>query len=131
VVDQGLQRMSLSLVRATSTPMMLDFAAVRFNAQKAEGKSFSLNLKLTDMKENHLITVRNGVMIHEQVPEDMTADATVSMKRADMLETLIAGVPTTVKKATGAIRVEGRAGAYDELVGLIDPLQPNFPVVTP
>jgi hypothetical protein len=53
------------------------------------------------------------------------------MKRADMLETLIAGVPTTVKRATGAIRVEGRAGAYDELVGLIDPLQPNFPVVTP
>jgi alkyl sulfatase BDS1-like metallo-beta-lactamase superfamily hydrolase len=83
------------------------------------------------MNENHLITVRNGVMIHEQVAEDMTADATVSMKRADMLETLIAGVPTTVKKATGAIRVEGRAGAYDELVGLIDPLQPNFPVVTP
>jgi alkyl sulfatase BDS1-like metallo-beta-lactamase superfamily hydrolase len=131
VVDQGLQRMSLSLVRATSTPMMLDFAAVRFNAEKAAGKSFSLNLKLTDMNENHLITVRNGVMIHEQVAEDMTADATVSMKRADMLETLIAGVPTTVKKATGAIRVEGRAGAYDELVGLIDPLQPNFPVVTP
>jgi alkyl sulfatase BDS1-like metallo-beta-lactamase superfamily hydrolase len=131
VVDQGLQRMSLSLVRATSTTMMLDFAAVRFNAEKAEGKSFSVNLKLTDMKENHLITVRNGVMIHEQVAEDMTADATVSMKRADMLETLIAGVPTTVKKATGAIRVEGRAGAYDELVELIDPLQPNFPVVTP
>ena len=90
-----------------------------------------MNLKLPDMKETHLATVRNGAMTHEEAPEDMTADATVSMKRADMLETLIAGVPTTVKKATGAIRVEGRAGAYDELVELVDPLQPNFPVVTP
>jgi alkyl sulfatase BDS1-like metallo-beta-lactamase superfamily hydrolase len=131
VVDIGLTRMSLSIVRATSTTMMLDFAAVRFNAQKAEGKTFRINLVLTDVNETHLITVQNGVMIHEQLPEDPTADATVRMKRADMLETMLAGVPTTVKKATGAIRETGKAGTYDTLAGLIDPIEQNFPIVTP
>jgi len=53
------------------------------------------------------------------------------MKRADMLETLLAGVPTTVKKATGAIRETGKSGTYDTLVSLIDPVAQNFPVVTP
>jgi alkyl sulfatase BDS1-like metallo-beta-lactamase superfamily hydrolase len=123
--------MSLSIVRATSTTMMLDFAAVRFNAEKAEGKAFRVNLVLTDTNENHLITVQNGVMIHEQLPEDPSADATVRMKRADMLETLLAGVPTTVKKATGAMRETGKSGTYDTLVSLIDPVAQNFPVVTP
>jgi alkyl sulfatase BDS1-like metallo-beta-lactamase superfamily hydrolase len=131
VVDIGLTRMSLSIVRATSTPMMLDFAAVRFNAQKAEGKAFRVNLVLTDMNETHLITVQNGVLIHEQLPEDPTADATVRMKRSDMLETMLAGVPTSIKKATGAIRETGKSGTYDTLVSLIDPIEQNFPVVTP
>ena len=131
VVDFGLTRMSLSIVRATSTTMMLDFAAVRFNAEKAEGKAFRVNIVLTDTNENHLITVQNGVMIHEQLPEDPTADATVRMKRADMLETLLAGVPTTVKQATGAMRETGKSGTYDTLVSLIDPVAQNFPVVTP
>lgn len=130
VVDFGLTRMSLSIVRATSTPMMLDFAAVRFNAQKAEGKTFRVNLVLTDVNEKHLITVQNGVMIHEQL-EDPQADATVRMKRADMLETLLAGVPVTVKKATGAIRETGKSGTYATLSGLIDPIEQNFPIVTP
>lgn len=130
VVDFGLTRMSLSLVRATTTPMLLDFAAVRFNAQKAEGTSFRLNLVLTDTNETHLITVQNGVLIHEQL-EDPTADATVRMKRMDMLETMLGGVPLTVKTATGAIRESGKTGTYATLVGLIDPIEQNFPIVTP
>jgi alkyl sulfatase BDS1-like metallo-beta-lactamase superfamily hydrolase len=53
------------------------------------------------------------------------------MKRSDMLETLLAGVPVGLKTTSGAIKVEGKSGAYGELVGLIDPVNPNFPVVTP
>jgi alkyl sulfatase BDS1-like metallo-beta-lactamase superfamily hydrolase len=104
---------------------------VRFNAQKADGKAFRINLVMTDLNENHLITVQNGVMIHEQLPEDPTADATVRMKRSDMLETMLAGVPLSVKTATGAIRESGKSGTYATLVSLIDPIEQNFPIVTP
>ena len=131
VVDAGLQRISLALIRATPTTMMLDLAAVRFNADRAQGKSFKINLVLSDMNETHLITVENGVMIHEEGVKDDRADATATMKRSDFLETLLGGVPLTVKTATGAIKVTGNSGAYGDLVALIDPTPQNFNVVTP
>jgi alkyl sulfatase BDS1-like metallo-beta-lactamase superfamily hydrolase len=130
-VKMPSQRLSLDLIRATPTHMMLDFAAVRFNPEKAKGQSFKINLVLTDVNEKHLITVENGVMIHEQGVSEEGADATATMKRADLLETLLAGVPVGVKTTTGAIKVEGASGAYGDLVGMIDPLNPNFPIVTP
>lgn len=131
VVDAGLAKFSMALVRATPTSMMLDFAAVRFNADKAKGKTFRINLVLSDFNEKHLLTVENGVLIHEEGLSDDKADATVTMKRQDLLETLLAGVPVSVKTATGAIKATGNKDAYGDLVSLIEPTQPNFPVVTP
>ena len=73
----------------------------------------------------------NGVLIHEEGIVDDKADATATMKRSELLETLLAGVPLTLKTATGAVKVSGKSDAYAELVALIDPVQPNFNVVTP
>jgi hypothetical protein len=44
---------------------------------------------------------------------------------------LLAGAPVGIKRATGAIKVEGKSDAYRELAGLIDPINTNFNVVTP
>ena len=131
VVDAGIQRFSAALVRATPTTMMLDFAAVRFNSERLAGKAYKINLVLSDVREKHLLTVENGVLIHEEGIVDAKADATATMKRSDLLETLLAGVPLTLKMATGAVKVSGKSDAYAELIELIDPVQPNFNVVTP
>lgn len=131
VVDAGIQRFSAALVRATPTTMMLDFAAVRFNSERSVGKAFKINLVLSDVNEKHLLTVENGVLIHEEGIVDDKANATATMKRSDLLETLLAGVPLSLKTATGAVKVSGKSDAYAELIGLIDPVQPNFNVVTP
>jgi alkyl sulfatase BDS1-like metallo-beta-lactamase superfamily hydrolase len=131
VIQLPTQRLSLDLIRATPTHMMLDFAAVRLNPEKAAGKRLVLNIVLSDFNEKHLITVENGVLIHEEGVSDDKADATATMKREDMLQTLLAGVPVGLKTTTGAIKVQGNADAYGELVALIDPLAPNFNVVTP
>ncbi|HMJ54622.1 MAG TPA: alkyl sulfatase C-terminal domain-containing protein [Polyangiaceae bacterium] len=125
------QRFSLDLIRATPTEMMLDFAAVRVNPEKAAGKRIVLNVVLTDAEEKHLITVENGVLIHEARIFDDRADATVTMKRDDMLQTMFAGVPVGLKTTIGAIKVDGNGASYGELVGLIDPVNANFNVVTP
>jgi alkyl sulfatase BDS1-like metallo-beta-lactamase superfamily hydrolase len=125
------QRFSLDLIRATPTEMMLDFAAVRVNPEKAAGKRIVLNVALADVEEKHLITVENSVLIHETWAFDDKADATVTMKRDDMLQTMLAGVPVGLKTAMGAIKVDGNSASYGELVGLIDPVDANFNVVTP
>lgn len=123
--------LSPDVLQATPTTMLLDFAAVRINPEKAAARAFKINIDLTDRNERHLVTVANGVLIHEQGIVDPAAGATVRMKRPDMLMTLFAGVPVTVRTTTGDMSIEGDSALYDALVDLIEPLDTNFNIVTP
>ena len=78
-----------------------------------------------------LLTVANGVLIHEAGIWDDAAGATMRMKRPDLLMTLLAGVPAAPRIASGDIEIGGDATLYDALVALIEPIIANFPVVTP
>jgi len=122
---------SEEFLAAMPTSMLLDFAAVRVNPDKAAAQAFMLNVELTDRKEQHLITVRNGVLVHEQGFSDPKAGATVRMSRPDLLMTVFAKVPIGLKVAKGDIQIEGDKGIYESLVDLIEPVDANFPVVTP
>jgi alkyl sulfatase BDS1-like metallo-beta-lactamase superfamily hydrolase len=121
---------SPAVLSATTTAMLLDFAAVRVNPQKAI-RPFKINIELTDRKETHLITVGNGVLIHEEGVSDPAAGLTVRMARPDLLMTLFAGMPYQPRIDSGDIAVAGDAALYGALVGLIEPIVPNFPIVTP
>lgn len=123
--------MSFDVLAATTTPMLLDFAAVRVNPEKAVAHSFKLNIHLTDRNERLLVTVGMGVLVHEFGVEDPDADATVTIKRPDFLLTLLSGTPAQPLIDNGTIAVVGDPGLYVELVGLIEPIVANFPVVTP
>ena len=119
------------VLAATTTPMLLDFASVRVNPEKAAARAFKLNIELTDRGEQILITVENGVLVHEHGISDLAAGATVRMKRPDLLMTLLAGIPFAPRVDSGDIVIEGDASLYAALVGLIEPLTPNFNIVTP
>jgi alkyl sulfatase BDS1-like metallo-beta-lactamase superfamily hydrolase len=123
--------MSLDVLTATTTSMLLDFAAVRVNPKKAAARAFKINVELTDRNERHLLTVENGVLIHEAGISDAKAEATVRMKRPELLMTLLAGVPAGPRIASGEIEIKGEASLYEVLTGLIEPVASNFPVVTP
>jgi alkyl sulfatase BDS1-like metallo-beta-lactamase superfamily hydrolase len=122
---------SEEFLAAIPTSMLLDFAAVRVNPDKAAAKAFTLNVELTDRKEQHLLTVGNGVLVHEQGVRDPQADATVRLSRPDFLMMVFAKVPLGLKVAKGDIRIEGDKRAYEALVDLIEPVDTSFPVVTP
>jgi alkyl sulfatase BDS1-like metallo-beta-lactamase superfamily hydrolase len=122
---------SPDVLAATTTPMLLDFAAVRVNPDKAAARAFKINLELTDRGERHLISVGNGVLIHEEGIHDEAAGAHVRMARPVLLMSLFAGAPVAGLLQSSAIAVDGDAGLYGALVELIEPLTPNFPVVTP
>jgi alkyl sulfatase BDS1-like metallo-beta-lactamase superfamily hydrolase len=122
---------SPDVLAATTTPMLLDFAAVRINPEKAAARAFKLNITLTDRQETHLITVENGVMIHEAGVTDATAGATIRMQRPDLLFTLFAGIPLALRLESGDIQIDGDATLYPALIDMIEPLAPNFPIVTP
>jgi alkyl sulfatase BDS1-like metallo-beta-lactamase superfamily hydrolase len=123
--------MSIDVLTATTTPMLLDFAAVRVNPGKASERAFMINIELTDRQEKHLITVENGVLIHEAGVSDARAGATVRMKRPELLMTLLGGIPPAGRIASGDIAVDGDGSLYEALTALIEPITANFPVVTP
>jgi alkyl sulfatase BDS1-like metallo-beta-lactamase superfamily hydrolase len=123
--------MSIDVLTATTTPMLLDFAAVRVNPAKASARTFKINIELTDRNEQHLISVGNGVLIHEAGVSDANAGATARMKRPELLMTLLGGVPAAGRIASGDIAVDGDGSLYEALIALIEPISANFPVVTP
>jgi len=122
---------SPDVLSATTTPMLLDLAAVRVNPERAAERAFKINIELTDRAETHLITVEDGMMAHEQGVGDPAAGATVRLGRPDLLMTLIAGVPFAGRVASGDIVIEGDASLYAALVEMIEAPTPNFPIVTP
>jgi alkyl sulfatase BDS1-like metallo-beta-lactamase superfamily hydrolase len=123
--------MSPDVLMATTTPMLLDFAAVRINQEKAAARSFTLNIELTDRNETHLITVGNGVMVHEAGVSDTDIDGAVRMSRPDLLMTLFGGVPVAAREEAGGIVSTGDETLYEALVDMIEPIVANFAVVTP
>lgn len=131
VANLPLPGTAIDVLRATPTSMMLDFAAVRLNPERAAGKHLALNVVLEDFGETHLVTVANSVLIHEQNVSADNADATVTMARVELLQTLLAGAPVGPKTESGAIKVKGQSDAYAQLVALLDPIDPNFAIVTP
>lgn len=123
--------LSPDVLSATTTPMLLDFAAVRVNPEKATAKSFKINIDVTDREEKHLISIENEVLIHETGIVEPSVGATVHLTRINLLMTLFAGVSTSSLVSSGDIVIEGDASLYEALVDLIDPIVPNFPIVTP
>ena len=123
--------MSLDVLAATTT---LDAARFRRRArQSGQGarRAFKINIELTDRNEKHLITVANGVLIHETGVSDSEAGLSIRLKRPELLALLMAGAPIAGRIKSGDISAEGDAALFDTLAGLIEPFTPNFPIVTP
>ena len=119
------------VLAATTTPMVLDFAAVRVNPDKAAARAFKIAIELTDRGERHLLTVGNGVLVHEEGVSDPKADLSLSMKRPDLLMSLFLGLPLAPRIESGEVKAKGDVSLYAALVELIEPLSLNFPIVTP
>ena len=112
------------MLSAATTAMMMDFAAVRLNPDKAAATPLRLSIALTDRQETHLICVANGVLVHEPVNDPQVA-TTVRMTWRTLLATLLDGRPIE------AVDCEGDASLYPALCAMIDPIVANFAIVTP
>ncbi|MGC8534118.1 MAG: alkyl/aryl-sulfatase [Rhizomicrobium sp.] len=130
VVQLPAMGFSPDVLDATTTSMLFDFAAVRVNPQKAAARAFTIRVQLTDRGESHLLSVGNGVLVHEMNVEDR-ADLTIAMRRPDLLRTLFLKQPWADEVKSGHIRIEGDESLYAALVDLIEPIANNFAVVTP
>lgn len=116
---------------AATTAMILDVAAVRLNPEKANGLEFTINLELTDRKEQVVLSLANCVLVHEEGVSEPSADATLRLTRPEMLMTLFGVVPVDTLVGSGAIAVEGEVSHYAALAAAIEAPIANFNIVIP
>jgi alkyl sulfatase BDS1-like metallo-beta-lactamase superfamily hydrolase len=64
--------------------LLFDYAAMRLNGQKAEGKSMKLNWNFTDTNQQYILELENEALSHIAGRQARDADATVTLTRAKL-----------------------------------------------
>lgn len=121
---------SPDVIRAMSPEMLFDFLAVRLDAEKAEGKKLAVNIRFTDLNETYALTLDNSVLNQSKRP-NASATATATLTKAALDDVNLGAATLADKLKSGDIRIEGDAGAFQDLMGLIGSFNPAFNVVTP
>jgi alkyl sulfatase BDS1-like metallo-beta-lactamase superfamily hydrolase len=122
---------SAELLRALTVDQLLDAIAIRVNGPRAWDEELTIDWEVTDLGQLHRTTLRNGVFTHRR-REQVEAARDVAL-RADLVLTLTSS--TMVDLVTGrgfeGIGHEGDIGVVARLLGVLDPPDRNFAIVTP
>jgi len=124
VDDRGNNRLGANL-RMTD---LLDAISVRILPDKAITKT-TIAFIIPDTNERHLVTLANGVMLHE--PSDAPADASLTAPRLAFIALLSGQRRAPELIANGALGISGDPGALQRLVAALAPPAARFPIVTP
>jgi alkyl sulfatase BDS1-like metallo-beta-lactamase superfamily hydrolase len=118
-------------IRAMDLDLLFDYAAMRLNGPKAEGKSMKLNWNFTDTNQQYTLELENEALSHIAGRQANDADATVTLTRAKLNDILLG--QTTFKKEldAGNISVAGNAAALSDLLSMLDSFDFWFNIVTP
>lgn len=118
-------------IKAMTSAMLFQFLAIRLNGPKVAGREWTFNVTLRDPDESWGLEVGNGVL---NFTEDVTFDAptaSITCTRAVIDQILLGQSTFGDQVANGAISVHGDAGAFTELLGLLDDFEFWFNIVTP
>ncbi|MBM4266241.1 MAG: MBL fold metallo-hydrolase [Deltaproteobacteria bacterium] len=134
----GVVPSGFDAARATAildqVPLHLFFSAMatRVNAaEAADQEPVTLNFVFTDVNETHVLELSNGVLLHRRAEADPNAAATVNLTRDLFLRlgTGKAGIRDLI--FSGDFDVDGSRMAVLSFFSLMEPLNPDFPIVTP
>jgi alkyl sulfatase BDS1-like metallo-beta-lactamase superfamily hydrolase len=115
-------------------PLDLFFAAMatRLDGEKAaEQERLTLNFVFTDVGETHVLELENAVLHHARREADPEAAATVKLTRALFLRLATGQVGVRELVFSDELDVDGSRTALVSFFRLLDPVDPNFPIVTP
>ncbi len=109
---------------------LLDTMSVRVVPERAGGAPFTIAFVIPDAHERHLVTVANGVMLHEQGVDDK-ADATLIVPRMALIGMVAGQVKAADLVQKGVLKIEGDPAVLQRFLSIFQPPVPSFPLVTP
>ncbi len=109
---------------------LLDSMSVRVKPEAAGGAPFTVAFVIPDRKERHLVTVANGVMLHEVGIAD-AADATLTVPRLALIGMVGGQVKAMDLIEQGKLKIDGDPAVLQRFLALFQPPRAVFPLVTP
>jgi alkyl sulfatase BDS1-like metallo-beta-lactamase superfamily hydrolase len=118
-------------IQAMPLDMFLDYLGIRLNAERANGKTASFNLVLTDTKESRVLGVENSALHYSKEKTSSSADATVTMTRADLNSIMMGQTNMQKLVMAGSAKIDGNSQKLGEFVSWLDNFDFWFNIVTP
>jgi len=118
-------------IRALTLAMVLNYLGIRLNGPKAAGREVTINLVLTDTREEAVLRLVNGTLSHSLERRSDDAAATITMSR-ETINRIVAD-ELTVNEAIESGEIEGDPDTQPlvEIFSLLDEFDLWFNVVEP
>jgi alkyl sulfatase BDS1-like metallo-beta-lactamase superfamily hydrolase len=123
--------LSLDMVRAIPTDAVFDLWAVRLNPEKAEGKTLVINWTFSDVGEKLSLNLENSALTIIRGKLAARADVGFTLTRATLNSVLVRQTTFPNAISSGEITFEGEPSKIAELIGMLDEIGPDFPIVEP
>jgi alkyl sulfatase BDS1-like metallo-beta-lactamase superfamily hydrolase len=118
---------SPSLLSALTPEQIFDGLAITVNGPRAWDLDLAIDVALSDLHSNYRLTLRNGVLVHRKAgANSKTADVTIKLDNAFRLIRAAMG-----DTGSPGLEVSGDQSALQQLLGVLDPANPAFNIVTP
>ena len=133
VTTTGLDPRSLEdILNAIPLELLFGAMATRLNGPKAAAhEPVTLNFTFTDVGETHVLELENGVLHHHQREADPNAATTVKLTRSLFLKMGTGQVGLRDLIFSNELDIDGSRTTLLSFFRLLDPINPNFPIVTP
>jgi alkyl sulfatase BDS1-like metallo-beta-lactamase superfamily hydrolase len=132
-LEQGIkpttQAAAAGIAANLSVSMLLDSMSVRLVPDRAIAP-MTIAFEIPDTKERHLVSIGNGVMLHEKGVTD-PAQATLVVPRRALIGLIGGAVKAPELMAAGQLTIKGDLAVLQRFMGLFQPPKPDFPLVAP
>jgi alkyl sulfatase BDS1-like metallo-beta-lactamase superfamily hydrolase len=120
---------SPDVIRAMTTGLFLDYLGVRVDSKKAEGKTFTINLSLPDVREQYLIEMSNATLTNIKDRQAKNPDLTMTINRADLNAIMAAQTDLNSLVSSGKVKLDGNSAALAELRSVVVDFNPAFQIM--
>lgn len=132
-LDQGIKAgpatNAAGIAANLSVAMLLDSMSVRLVPERAIAP-MTIAFEIPDAKERHLVSIGNGVMLHETGVTD-AAQATLVIPRRALIGLIGGAVKAPDLIAAGQLAIKGDVAVLQRFMGLFQPPKGDFPLVAP
>lgn len=132
-LEQGIkpttQAAAAGIAANLSVANLLDSMSVRLVPERAIAP-MTIAFEIPDTRERHLVTIGNGVMLHEKGVTD-PAQATLVVPRRALIGLIGGAVKAPELMMAGQLAIKGDMTVLQRFMTLFQPPKPDFPLVAP